>query len=254
MAYSTRDRVVGYGYRSSLPQGVKWLLIINVSLFILYFFTVRTAYGALFTPLKLIPSWVTSGAVWQLVTYLFLHSPFDLLHILFNMLTLWMIGVALENTWGTRLFLKYYFVCGIGAGICVVVASYLFGNPGVPTIGASGAIYGLLLAFGLLFPDATLFLFIFPVKAKYAVMILGAIAFLMSASGSGGTVSHIAHLGGLLVGYVYLKSGQLRLRRTDPLGGLRQRYHDWRRERAKRKFQVYMRKHGSDRDFRDWKN
>jgi hypothetical protein len=112
----------------------------------------------------------------------------------------------------------------------------------------------LLLAFGLLFPDATLFLFIFPVKAKYAVMILGAIAFLMSASGSGGTVSHIAHLGGLLVGYVYLRSGQLRRLRTDPLGGLRQRYHDWRRERAKRKFQVYMRKHGSDRDFRDWKN
>lgn len=252
MAYSTRDRVFGNSYRSSLPPGVKWLLISNIGVFVLYFFAVRTSMGGLFTPLKLIPSWVVNVfAVWQLFTYQFLHSPYDLLHILFNMLTLWMIGVTLEGTWGTRFFLKYYFVCGVGAGLCVVIASYLFGDPNVATIGASGAVYGLLLAFGLLFPDATLFLFIFPVKAKYAVMILGAIAFLMSASGSGGTVSHIAHLGGLLAGYLYLRGSRLKM---DPFGGMRERYFQWKRERAKRKFQVYMRKHGPDRDRRDWMN
>ncbi len=256
MAYSTRDRVIGYSSRHTLPPGVKWLLIANIGIFVLYFFAARTSWNALFTPLKLIPRYVVElFAIWQPFTYQFLHSAGDPFHILFNMLTLWMIGVTLEQTWGTRQFLKYYFLCGVGAGVCVILAAYLVGNPADETIGASGAIYGLLLAFGVLFPDATILLFIFPIKAKYAVMILGAIAFLMSAGGGGGSVSHVAHLGGLVIGYVYLRGTKLRNRvHVDPVGSFRERFQLWRRERAKRKFQVYMRKHGSDRNPRDWTN
>src|SRR5207244_9281421 len=113
----------------------------------------------------------------QLFTYMFLHDPGGFGHILFNMLALWMFGADLERHWGTRKFLKFYFLCGIGAGLCVVVGNYLFGNPLTRTIGASGAIYGLLMAFGVLWPDRTvLFSFLFPIKAKYFVMIIGGIA------------------------------------------------------------------------------
>jgi membrane associated rhomboid family serine protease len=138
-------------------------------------------------------------------------------------------------------------LCGVGAGLCVIVASLLFGGMASRTIGASGAVYGLLLAFGLLYPDRTvLFSFLFPMKAKYFVMIIGAIAF-MSSFSSGSGVSHIAHLGGMIFGYAYLKA---RLPRANLLGGLQRRYRDWKLERARRKFQVYLRKHDPNRDRR----
>ena len=112
--------------------------------------------------------------IWQLVTYMFLHSLQSFWHILFNMLTLWMFGSPVEETWGTRRFLQYYFLCGVGAGVCVVVANLAFGDPYQRVIGASGAIYGLLLAYGMLFPNQeVLFAFLFPIKAKYMVMIFG---------------------------------------------------------------------------------
>jgi membrane associated rhomboid family serine protease len=180
---------------------------------------------------------------------MFLHDPTGFGHILFNMLTLWMFGADLERTWGTRRFLQYYFLCGAGAGISVVIANILFGNMASRTIGASGAIYGLLLAFGLLYPDReVLFSFLFPIKAKYFVMILGAIAFLSSISASDNGVSHVAHLGGMVFGYLFLKSKTKRKVRVDLGGSLLARYRDWKMERARRKFQVYMRKQDSDRD------
>ena len=185
--------------------------------------------------------------IYQLFTYLFLHSPFGFGHILFNMLALWMFGSDLERAWGTKRFLQYYFLCGIGAGICVVIGNAIYGTLDTRTIGASGAIYGVLLAFGLLFPDTiVLFSFLFPIKAKYFVMIIGAIAFLSSfgARGSGGGVSHVAHLGGMLFGYLYLKSG---FTKVDFLGSVRRQYDEWRVERARRKFQVYLRKKDPDR-------
>ena len=117
--------------------------------------------------------------VWQLATYLFLHGGFG--HIIWNMLALWMFGADLEQIWGTRRFLQFYFFCGIGAGICVVLVNYVlpWGNPAIPTIGSSGAIFGILLAYAMLFPDRDiLFGFLFPIKVKYFVMIIGAIAFL----------------------------------------------------------------------------
>jgi membrane associated rhomboid family serine protease len=238
-----------FGQSGFVPRGVKWLLLINIGLYVLYFFGARSDFAVLFQPLKLVPSNVVGlFAVWQLFTYMFLHDPNGLTHILFNMLTLWMFGVDLERTWGTKRFLQYYFICGMGAGICVVIANYLFGNPNLATIGASGAIYGLLLAFGVLFPDATvMFSFLFPIKAKYFVMIMGGISFLLTFGATGSGVSHVAHLGGMLFGYAYLKSGRARLR-IDILGPVRRAYQTWRLQRAKKKFQVYLRKQQSDRD------
>ncbi len=241
-------RTPGYISSDFFPQGVKWLLISNIALFIVYFFAVRTGGGWVFYPFGLIPhSVLTSFQVWQLGTYLFLHDPYGFSHILFNMLSLYMFGADLERAWGRQAFLKFYFVCGVGAGICVVIANALFGDMATRTIGASGAIYGLLMAFGILFPDrVVLFSFLFPIKAKYFVMIIGAITFLSSIGSTGSGVSHVAHLGGMVFGYLYLK-GRLG-RRSVQIGGLaRQAYQQWKLARAKRKFQVYMKKQDRDR-------
>jgi membrane associated rhomboid family serine protease len=158
------------------------------------------------------------------------------------MFTLWMFGVTLEKDWGTRRFLKYYFICGIGAGICDVLVNALLGNWYTSTIGASGAIYGLLLAFGVLYPDTTiLFSFLFPIKAKYFVMIYGGIELLAALGTRNSGVSNVAHLGGMMFGFVYLK---MRLPSWD-VDDVRIWYRNWKLQRAKKKFQVYMRKRGS---------
>ncbi len=238
-----RHRSTGY-YSGYFPPGVKWLLIANIGLFVVNFFARELLGADPFPIFGLVPYEVLwMGYLWQLVTYLFLHGGIG--HILFNMLALWMFGADLERDWGTRRFLQYYFLCGVGAGICVLIMALLLGGLGLRTIGSSGAIYGVLLAFGLLYPDRIiLFSFLFPMKAKYFVIIIGAIAFLSSFQvGSG--VSHIAHLGGMIFGYVYLKS---KMMRTDWFGSLHRHYHDWKLQRARRKFQVYMRKQQRDRD------
>ena len=146
---------------------------------------------------------VRSLFVWQLFTYMFLHG--GITHLLFNMLTLWFFGTQLERDWGTRRFLKYYFLCGIAAGVCVLAANMAVGDWVRPTIGASGAIFGVLVAFGVLYPNQTVLMnFLFPIKAKYMVMIYAAIELLMTFGPNTG-VSTIAHLGGMAFGYVYLK-------------------------------------------------
>jgi membrane associated rhomboid family serine protease len=182
---------------------------------------------------------------------MFLHDPNGFSHILFNMLMLWMFGKDIETVWGTRRFLQYYLICGIGAGICVVVLNTLFGSTESRTIGASGAIYGLLLAYGMLFPEQTvMFSLLFPVKAKYFVIIMGGIAFLATFRSTGDGVSHVAHLGGMIWGYLFLRSKMIKIRAApskDWYGSLRARYNHWRLDRAKRKFQVYMRKHNKSR-------
>jgi membrane associated rhomboid family serine protease len=249
MRHTSTSDFRGSLYPGYFPPGVKWLLISNTAVWLIYFFAARSPFGLLFQPLKLVPHDVVhSLAIWQLVTYMFLHDPFGFGHILFNMLTLWMFGADLERTWGTRQFLRYYFLCGIGAGICVVAANAAVGNMDRATIGASGAIYGLLLAFGLLFPDTVvLFSFLFPMKAKYFVMILGAIAFLSSLGSGNSNVSNVAHLGGMVFGYIYLKSrlGRVRINLT---GSLSERYREWKLARAKKKFQVYLNRNRHDHD------
>jgi membrane associated rhomboid family serine protease len=263
MSYSTRFRSTGFSWSGAFPPGVKWLLIVNTAVFLVYFLLTASGMGMLLAPLALRPYDVLHGQVWQLFTYQFLHDPTGFAHILFNMLTLWMFGQTLERDWGTKRFLQYYFLCAIGAGVCVVVANLLFGNLLTSTIGASGAIYGLLMAFGMLYPrQQILFFFLFPIEARWFVLILGAIAFLSSFGAAGGGVSHVAHLGGMIFGYFFLKSGFMR-RRPSPIGAygapprryrpgmgesIREQYKQWKLRRARRKFEVYLRKREKDSD------
>jgi len=253
MRIDRRFRSAASLFFPSFPPGVKWLIIVNVAVYILLLSFVDSSFFGrpALLYLNLVPSDVARhGEIWQLVTYMFLHG--SITHILFNMLTLWMFGAAIEETWGTRRFLEFYFICGIGAGVCVVLANMAFGNPSEHVIGASGAIYGVLLAFGMLFPEQEILLmFLFPVKAKYAVAIFGAIAFL--GSFQAGPISNLAHLGGMLVGYLYIRAQfptrRLRPARPGPsfsfsVGGL---WREYRMQRARKKFQVYMKKHGSDK-------
>ncbi len=246
MPISDRSYLQGYSGRG-FPTGVKWLLISNVVIFVLQVFTYTTRAGDLFRELALIPSQVSGQlALWQLVTYMFLHG--SITHILFNMLTLWWFGPMIEQIWGTRKFLTYYFLCGIGAGAITVIVNLLMGSGNVPTIGASGAIYGVLLAYGVMFPDAIILaFFVFPMKAKYFVGIMAAIAFVSSFSQNSG-VSSICHLGGMVVGYLYLQSHNMF--RQNVLAMATDRWAAWKLERSKRKFQVYMRKNRSDDDRR----
>jgi len=244
MRYASRT-TTGYLTADYFPTGVKWLLIGNVALFFVYVLLDISGSEFLFSPFKL---WPREGFhFWQPVTYMFLHDPTGIFHILFNMLCLWMFGADLERSWGRDRFLKYYFFCGIAAGVCSVVANRVLSQPEVPTIGASGAIYGVLLAYGMTFPDRiVLFAFLFPMKAKYFVMLIGAIDFYGAIRTPGGPVSHIAHLGGLLFGYLYLRQNLGAMRFT--LGTtLRKRYQQYRIDRAKRKFQIYMKKQDRDR-------
>jgi membrane associated rhomboid family serine protease len=154
-----------------------------------------------------------------LATYLFLHA--DVFHILFNMLAVWMFGVDLERRWGTRAFVNYYAVTGIGAAICTLLVSLLpFGGDTylATTIGASGAVYGLLMAWAIVFPHRTiLFLGVFPLSARVFALIMGAISFSQALNQGGGTtVAHVAHLGGMLAGYWYLKTPVRKIRPPKP--------------------------------------
>ena len=155
--------------------------------------------------LGLVPVAVVHGWLWQLVTYAFLHSPVMYSHNLFNLLMMWMIGGDLERHWGGRKYLTYWLVCGIGAGVCVTLAG-AFRGVTTPTIGASGAIYGVLLAYGTIFAERRLlFMLLFPIKARTMAWILFAIAFVSSLTPQGDRVSQVAHLGGMAVGWLYLK-------------------------------------------------
>jgi len=191
-----------------MTPAVKLIIFINAGVFLL----TLVAPALVVSLFGLTPSAVLGQAqVWQLVTYLFVHSPSSIFHILFNMLAVWMFGVELERRWGTPFFAKFYFVCGVGAGVCTMVAAFLPFDATArlyftTTIGASGAVYGLLMAWALIFPHREiLFMFIFPLKARIFVLLVGAIAFFSAMNSSGGPVASIAHLGGLLAGWLYLQ-------------------------------------------------
>jgi len=215
-----------------LSPALKALIAANVGLFL-----AGALLPVLISVFGLRPADVLAGRVYQLVTYMFLHGNVG--HVLFNMLALWMFGTELERVWGTAAFLKYYFVVGIAAAVSTTLVSatlpFAASTFATTTIGASGAIYGLLLAYGLLFPDRPIMLyFVFPIPAKYFVMILGAIALLMAVSDSGGGVAHITHLGGLIAGYLLLRG-----RNFSPANEVRYRYLRWKMDRARKKFGVH---------------
>ena len=198
----------------------------------------------------LVPALVmTRGFVWQLITYAFLHASPG--HIFFNMLTLWFIGARLEQDWGPRRFIECYIFCVVGAALVMIAIAYtgfLGARPGVPTVGASGGIYGLLMAFGILYADQELFMFPLPfmIKAKYLVGIWIFVAIVATFDPSQGGVASFAHLGGLLFGFLFVKflpSRGLSYAATERYFGLRNSYYRWKRKRAGKKFEVYMRDH-----------
>jgi membrane associated rhomboid family serine protease len=225
-----------------ISTALKALIGLNVLMFV-----VQLALPITTELFGLHPAWIVHARstipaehslwVWQIATYMFLHG--GIFHIVFNMLALWMFGAELERMWGTRYFLKFYLATGIGAGVLTVLFSLLpFGFARqlqyANVIGASGAIYGLLLAYALYFPDRPIYMyFVFPIPAKIFVAIMGGIAFLSSLSEAGG-IANATHLGGLLVGYIFLKSA-----RMDPIAELKYRFYKWKINRVRKKFDVY---------------
>jgi len=244
-----RYREVAFSFGPPLTPMVKRLIVFTTAVFVLTYIPEQIlGWSAPYAWFALQPYDVLHNFyVWELVTYIFLHGGF--FHIIFNMFALWMFGSDLERLWkGTR-FLFYFFLTGIGAGILDVLLNTIL-NPGIPTatVGCSGAIYGLLLAYGMLFPERPIYLYlILPIKAKWFVVIMGVIEFVSSFGVSGSGVSHVAHLGGMLFGFLYLRGGGLPYR-------LELRYHEWRRARLRRKFQVYMRKQDRKDDAGRWVN
>ena len=216
-----------------VSTAIKGLIAANVVMFVAQYFR-----PGLTDALGLHPAFVLKYFwAWQLATYMFLHG--GIFHIVFNMLALWMFGAELERIWGVRYFLKFYFVTGVGAAVLTVAISLL---PFPFTqqlqreniIGASGAIYGLLLAYAMYFPDRPIYMyFVFPIPARIFVAIIGAIAFFSSMSETSG-VANATHLGGLLVAYLYLKG-----LRIHPFSEIKYRYLKWKINRVRRKFDVY---------------
>lgn len=189
---------LGFGGMGITPA-VKLLIIANVAVFLLQNLIRPVTYWGVFD---------TGAAVlhlqlWRFVTYMFLHG--DMSHILFNMFGLWMFGTQIEALWGKRNFLIFYFICGLGGAALYALFDLVGWGDGGAMLGASGAVYGILLAYGLSFPDNVILIgFIIPMRAKYAVILFGLIELLATASGSGGGVAHLAHLGGMLAGFLFM--------------------------------------------------
>jgi len=203
MAYYRSSGGASSALGGRITPGIKILIIINVSVYVLQWLGANVAGGGndIVQIFGLTPADAVGRLwIWQFVTYMFLHSTYALSHILLNMLMLWMFGTDLERVWGTRPFLKYYFVCGAGAGILTCVSSYHS-----TTIGASGGVFGVMLAYALVFPNRQILLwFLFPMRSIVFVMICVGIE-LLSLRGLQDGVAHFAHLGGMLFGYIYLK-------------------------------------------------
>jgi membrane associated rhomboid family serine protease len=189
-----------------MPPAVKWLIIANIGVFFLQNISLAAFRFSLTSIFGLSSYAVLHGMLWQLFTYLFLHGGF--FHLLFNMYGLWLFGRDIERSWGTRSFLFFYFFTGVGAGVMNVLMT--FGSR-IPTIGASGAIFGLLIAFAMMFPNRIMIIFpfiMFPMRARTMAIIYGVLELynvMISNPNSG--IAGFAHLGGMLFGYAYMKYG-----------------------------------------------
>lgn len=227
------------GFGSTMTPVVKNLILANVVVFMLQTVT----GGGLTGRLGLLDQWFTfvprlaifDLQIWRFVTYMFLHG--GLFHILFNMFALWMFGSQIERLWGSRTFLIYYFVCGIGGAVTYGIFNLAGMEAYIPMLGASGAVYGILLAYGLTYPDSVILIFmVVPMKAKYAVILFGFIE-LMSTMGSHGSsgVAHLAHLGGMVAGFIFLRWTVPALARGGAVGGLAEAL---RRAKARRRMRM----------------
>jgi membrane associated rhomboid family serine protease len=193
-----------YGMQMGLGPAVFTLLLINVGVFVLQF-ALRSFLGQ---------DWIFGlfayetqhavymGQIWRFFTYMFLHDTGGFTHLFFNMLGLWLFGSRLEALWGSRTFTWYYLLCGLGGGVLYGLVSVIQGNVFAQMVGASGAIFGILLAFGLAFPDAIIFVFFIPMRARIAVIVFGVISVVMSFGNT--RIAHLAHLGGMVTGFLFL--------------------------------------------------
>ena len=189
-----------FSYKPALfTDAIKILVSVNFGIFLLQ--TIARTEGMFFPLFGLVPKLVWSEfMLWQPFTYLFFHG--GIWHVLINMFVLWMFGSELERLWGKKHFLKFYFVTGVGAGLVTMI----FGlNSMTPIVGASGAVYGVLLAYGLTYPNRTVYLYgIIPIKSLWFVIGIGVIAF-MSSFDNVSQISHLTHLSGMVIGYLMLK-------------------------------------------------
>ena len=187
------------GFLSNMPQAVKSIIIINVLVMVMMYLNENFMVSkfALFYPTSPFFHW------WQPVTHMFLHGGF--FHLFFNMYTLYIFGSVLEQIWGTRKFLLFYFVTGVGAAIVHIIVQYLTGSFAL-TVGASGAIYGILMGYAMLYPDSVLTLIFPPIslKAKWFVLIFAAIELALGVFGTRAGIAHFAHLGGLIFGFILI--------------------------------------------------
>jgi len=256
MAIRPRIRRYNVSFDFYITPGVQWLLIATFAVYILQvlvqvFWGPLAHYQNISLRFGLVPEAVVHGLrVWQPFTYIFLHKVDEPLHVIFNMLMLWMFGRELEMVWGRARFLRYYFLTGVGAGLITVLVKMLLvfwgGRPEgalIPTIGASGAIFGVFAACAIVFPDRPVSLLFLPVRMSmrsFVLLLAGLEFFLPLLLGSAGdNVSHVCHLGGMLVGYLYL-------RRDSYLYRVRNSVSDWKYQRNRKKFEVFMKKEKND--------
>lgn len=198
----TKGSFGGNYFRPRLfTDAIKLLVSINFVIFILQ--TLSSQETILFRLFGIVPKYTWSQLMlWQPFTYLFFHG--GIWHVLINMLVLWMFGSELEMMWGRKSFFKYYFLTGIGSGIVTILFNV---NSQIPVVGASGAIYGILLAYGLMFPNRLVYIyFLFPVRVKYFVIFIGVVAFFSSINQGNSNISHLTHLSGMAIGFFYLRS------------------------------------------------
>jgi membrane associated rhomboid family serine protease len=246
-----RPRFFG-GFRL-FPPVIRWLFIINGGLYLLLNlllapFTIDGiplggSNGVLGYYLALWP-FGTNFLPWQILTYMFLHGGF--FHLFFNMLMLWMFGMELENIWGGKKFIRYYVLCGVGAAVANLLVAPLVGQVG-PTVGASGAIFGVLIAFGMLFPDRPVYIyFLLPIPAKFFIIGLIALDLIYGVAGTSDGIAHFAHLGGAAVGFASMLAEKRNLQLpgwwSRMTGGLRNPFSDSRR---------YEDRHGTKSEVRD---
>ena len=192
---------------SVFPPVIKNLLILNGLVFLAQLVPDTNAmlqkWFALWPVLSPESSYSAQFWPWQLLTYGFLHGNFS--HILFNMFALWMFGVQVENTWGSKRFGIFYVVCVVGAAVAQSLVTLSSGPPWIPTVGASGGVFGILLAFGMMFPDQPIYLYLlFPIKAKWFVIGYGVFELIGGVSGPS-VVAHFAHLGGMAIGFFMIQ-------------------------------------------------
>lgn len=214
---------------------IKWMLIINGGVFLLQMipgWRLELIFGL--TPAQFFSDF--PNRLYQLITYMFLHSTGQIFHLLFNMLVLWMFGTEIERTWGTKSFGIFYLAAGLCGGLLTLM---IFPGQSVPTIGASGALYGILVAYWFMFPNRMLYIWmILPVKVKWAIPALFVLSFLFS----GGGVAHMAHLGGALYGLVHMKFDWARFGTGRWIKSLRYQRQETKLKRNREKAQDVMKR------------